>query len=84
MALSWSLRLESKIDFLSLEKLESGKVTYNSSEIVFEEYMQQILEELKPTLKIGQLFRAQFQGGATIKADKHLLKNVMINLNLNL
>ncbi len=70
-------------DFLSLEKLESGKVRFNPVEVNINDYLQQIIEEVKPTLKTGQEIRTQHSGDETVHIDEHLLKNVLLNLLSN-
>ena len=70
-------------DFLSLEKLESGKVRYHPVELDFEEFIQQIIDEVNLTAKEGQVVIHQHIGNNKVCVDDHLVKNVLINLLSN-
>lgn len=68
-------------DFLSLEKLEAGKVepVYSSFDIV--KYAEEITEEMQMVAKQNQLIVYQHTGtGSSVKLDQALLKNCIINL----
>ncbi|MFK7773689.1 MAG: PAS domain S-box protein [Saprospiraceae bacterium] len=70
-------------DFLSLEKLESGKVRYHPVEIEIEEYIQHVIDEMSLILKSDQKIIHIHEGDKQVVADEHLLKNIMINLLSN-
>lgn len=70
-------------DFLSLEKLESGKVRYSPVKIEIEEYIQHVIDEMGLIAKRDQNILHFHQGGKEIFADEHLLKNIIINLLSN-
>ncbi len=70
-------------DFLSLEKLESGKIGFNPAEFKIEEYINQIIEEVNLTAKKGQKIIHHHKGPNSIITDEHLLKNILINLLSN-
>ena len=70
-------------DFLSLEKLESGKVRYNPVDLDFKEYIQQIIDEVNLTKKGGQKITHQHTGNDIVTTDEHLLKNILLNLLSN-
>lgn len=70
-------------DFLSLEKLESGKVRYHPVEIEIEEYIEHVIDEMSLISKGEQKIIHFHQGDKQIIADEHLLKNIMINLLSN-
>ena len=70
-------------DFLSLEKLESGKVRYSPVEIEIEEYIQHVIDEMSLISKKDQNIIHFHEGDKNIKADEHLLKNIIINLLSN-
>ncbi len=70
-------------DFLSLEKLESGKVNLNISEIDLTEFVAETIEDLEPTLKEGQQILHAHTGENKIIQDAHLLKNILFNLLSN-
>ena len=70
-------------DFLSLEKLESGKVRFEPIELHFTDYIQQIIDEVNLTAKENQEIIFHHVGKEKIAIDEHLLKNVLINLLSN-
>lgn len=70
-------------DFLSLGKLDEGKVQSNPVEFNLEDFINEIVEEIKGLLKKGQSIRMNYEGEAAVYSDKKLLKNVMINLISN-
>ncbi|HEX7905149.1 MAG TPA: PAS domain-containing sensor histidine kinase [Chitinophagaceae bacterium] len=70
-------------DFLSLGKLDEGRVLANSSFFNLDEELTEILAEMKFSLKKGQQFNYHFEGSKIIFADKKLLKNIGINLLSN-
>jgi len=71
-------------DFLSLEKLEQGKV--ESKAIIFniEEFSREIIEEVQPSLKKEQKIKYTHKGnGSEVCIDQQILKNVLLNLASN-
>jgi PAS domain S-box-containing protein len=70
-------------DFLSLGKLDEGKVQSQVTEIDFKEFLTDITEELKGLLKNGQHIELHYSGHANFISDKKLLKNIIINLITN-
>lgn len=71
-------------DFLSLGRLEEGKIEVISEEIHVEEIFEDIAEELKLTLKPGQDIRISCHGPKrTIKSDPKVLRNITFNLVSN-
>lgn len=70
-------------DFLSLEKLESGKLRLDPHDVNFEEYIQEIIEEINSIAKESQLIRFQHNGNKKVCIDSHLVKNILINLLSN-
>ncbi len=67
-------------DFLSLGKLEEGKITVIPSEFNARDFIQEICDEMKPMLKRGQQIEHAYRGEACFCSDKRLLKNILINL----
>lgn len=68
-------------DFLSLEKLEAGKVepVYTPFDIV--KFAEEITEEMQMVAKQNQLIVFQHTGtGSIVKLDQGLLKNCILNL----
>ncbi|MBC8033842.1 MAG: HAMP domain-containing histidine kinase, partial [Chitinophagaceae bacterium] len=71
------------VDFLSLGKLEEGKIKFNPHRFNAREFIQEVCDEMKPTLKRGQNIQHAYRGGANFCNDKRLLKNILINLLSN-
>ncbi len=70
-------------DFLSLGKLDEGKVQSHSSEFDLEEFLNDLVDEATGLLKKGQHIDLKYRGGKQIFSDKRLLKNIVINLITN-
>ena len=67
-------------DFLSLGKLEEGKVETKVSSFNVREFSEEVAEEMKPVLKPGQSISLDIQGELVFSTDKRLLKNILLNL----
>lgn len=70
-------------DFLSLGKLEEGKVTANPDPFDVKEFLDDLVEELQTILKPGQELVFKHSGDTVIFTDKKQLKNILINLISN-
>lgn len=70
-------------DFLSLGKLDEGKVESHPSEFNLQELLVETGEEMKGLLKKDQQIKYSYEGNKIIYADKKLLKNIIINLITN-
>ena len=71
-------------DFLSLGKLEEGKVEVQTEPIGLDGFFQEIEEELRPTLKAGQQILVECQQEIkAIETDGRILRNVLFNLISN-
>jgi len=70
-------------DFLSLDKLEQGKVVVEKHLIDLAEFSKDIVEEMSGMLKHGQHINYIHQGESSIVQDKKILRNVMLNLLSN-
>ncbi|MBO9631882.1 MAG: PAS domain-containing sensor histidine kinase [Chitinophagaceae bacterium] len=70
-------------DFLSLGKLEEGKVLTHTGPVDLKEFLEETVEEMKPVLKSGQEILVHCSGDDLITTDKKLLKNILINLLSN-
>jgi signal transduction histidine kinase len=70
-------------DFLSLDKLEQGKVEVENSFINLPEFCEDIKEEIKGMLKPGQHINYTHKGETEIYLDRKILKNIMLNLLSN-
>jgi len=71
-------------DFLSLGKLDEGRVESHLSAFDLKEFLADTTDEMKGLLKKGQHIELHYNGRTTeIYSDKKLLKNVLINLITN-
>lgn len=70
-------------DFLSLGKLDEGKVTTHFSEFDVNELIADTKEEIIGLLKKDQEINIQYEGSQVVCSDKKLLKNILINLITN-
>ena len=70
-------------DFLSLGKLDEGRITADPHEFNLPEMINETLVDVKVVLKPGQKFNFKYEGEEKISADKKLLRNILINLISN-
>ncbi|HMK27506.1 MAG TPA: PAS domain-containing sensor histidine kinase [Chitinophagaceae bacterium] len=67
-------------DFLSLGKLNEGKVEKSMDEANLKEILAETIEEMKGILKRGQHFELSSNDDCIAYTDKKLFKNILINL----
>src|SRR6478609_2420778 len=71
-------------DFLSLGKLEEGKVELTMQSLNLDELLKEIRDELKNSLREGQYIEIQIQDNLTdIMTDSKILRNILFNLLSN-
>jgi len=71
-------------DFLILEKTESNKITLQTSCFDLQDFLKEIIAELKLLTKKKQKIKSIPNNGATlVNLDKNLLKNCIVNLVSN-
>lgn len=70
-------------DFLSLGRLDEGRVAAEPAEFNLKELISETLADLKLLLKNGQKFQYAYDGSEIVNADKRLLRNIIINLASN-
>jgi PAS domain S-box-containing protein len=70
-------------DFLSMGKLEEGKIGTHFHEFNLEELIGTTIEEMKASLKKGQQISCNISGLLLIMSDKNLLRNILFNLISN-
>ncbi len=70
-------------DFLSIGKLEEGKINVVYVETELEPYCLKLTEDIKGLCKDGQHIDFNYTGIATVWLDKQLLKNILLNLLVN-
>ncbi|WP_236975510.1 PAS domain-containing sensor histidine kinase [Membranihabitans maritimus] len=71
-------------DFLSLSKLEEGKIALKISKIDPEELLKDTLEDIQGYLKKNQKFEIKIIGeNGYVDSDRNILKNVLFNVLTN-
>src|SRR5450631_1983972 len=70
-------------DFLSLGKLEEGKIGIHLHEFNLEELIRDTIEEMNPTLKTGQKIIFNCKIPRLTTSDKNLIRNILFNLFSN-
>ncbi len=70
-------------DFLSLDKLQEGRVETLITSFDLDETAREIIEDLDQQLKKGQTIVYTFTGDHYVLSDKNLVKNIIINLMSN-
>ena len=70
-------------DFLSLGKLDEGKVGATVAEMNLKELVSETVEEMQGLAKEGQQIIYDHSGPEIIISDKKMLKNILINLVSN-
>ena len=70
-------------DFLSLGRLDEGRISADPHEFNLHEMMNETLTDVKVVLKPGQKFDFKYEGEEKVYADKKLLRNILINLISN-
>jgi PAS domain S-box-containing protein len=72
-------------DFLSLDKLEAGKVECRPSSFPLLRVVQELIEEMQTLAKKGQRIFYSHRGGeeVTVHMDRNMLRSVLINLISN-
>ncbi|HQW21938.1 MAG TPA: HAMP domain-containing sensor histidine kinase, partial [Bacteroidia bacterium] len=67
-------------DFLSLEKLEAGKVETRFEDTNFHHYCEEITEEMQSVAKVGQEIIFNYIGNQVAYIDKTLMRHILVNL----
>ena len=70
-------------EFLSLGKIEEGKIQVHLSTFNIKEQVQLIISEITPILKKGQFIKYTHEGFNQVNLDTSLLRNIIINLVSN-
>jgi len=70
-------------NFLSVDKLEQGKVESEKTSFDLKEFADDVIEEVNNILKSGQVINSKHEGDRIILADKKFLRNVLLNLLSN-
>jgi len=70
-------------DFLSLGRIEEGKIQVRPARFNIEEWITAITDEIKNTLKKEQKIRYRHEGEPDVLLDASLLKHIIMNLVSN-
>jgi PAS domain S-box-containing protein len=70
-------------DFLSLGKLEEGKVDIQSETVVLSAFLEEIKEEVQSFLKAGQVVTTNCPSALEVWTDTRTLRNILFNLISN-
>lgn len=70
-------------DFLSLGRIEEGKIQVRMTEFDIEENIKAIVTEIKDSLKKNQQIHYQHHGDRYVVLDSNLLKHIILNLISN-
>lgn len=70
-------------DFLSLGKLEEGKVSITISRFSIRFFVEEVVDEMKAHMKTGQHMEVHCEGEEDFVTDKRMLKNILLNLLSN-
>lgn len=70
-------------DFLSVGKIEEGKIQVRYSTFDITQHLRQIMSELSGLLKKGQDIRYEHEGDTLVELDPFLMKHIVMNLLSN-
>jgi len=70
-------------DFLSLGKLEEGKVMITVTSFDTKDFAEDVADEMKAHLKPGQELQLEISGTNIFRTDKRMLKNILFNMLSN-
>jgi len=70
-------------DFLSVSKLEEGKVQITPERIQIKEVVAEVIEDMQTITKQGQLLHYAHTGEAEALLDKKVLRHILLNLVSN-
>ncbi len=70
-------------DFLSVSKLEEGKVEHVQEQFEIQRYIKDVISEMELFCKAGQKISYHHTGGEMVLLDKKLIKHILYNLLSN-
>jgi signal transduction histidine kinase len=70
-------------DFLSLGKLEEGKMKPVYSDIQVSTFLEEVIKDVEPLKRTNQHFLVSTVGDETIRADRQMLRAILYNLISN-
>ncbi|HEY9258573.1 PAS domain-containing sensor histidine kinase [Chitinophaga sp.] len=75
-----SLLTDTLNDFLSVGKIEEGKIQVRSTEFDIEEHFNTIIQEMQGIVKDNQVIKYQHTGDKNLVLDPSLIKHIVMNL----
>lgn len=70
-------------EFLSLDKVEQGKIEIEKEHFDLRDYARELCDEVQGLLKEGQQIKFSFKGQSQLDQDKKILRNIFLNLLSN-
>lgn len=70
-------------DFLSVSKLEEGKIEYAAEQLELKPFLSEIISEMQMLVTSNQQIKLDYKGNEIAFLDKKLLKNILFNLISN-
>ncbi len=70
-------------DFLSVGRLEEGRIVAEPSPFAVRDLLEEVTEEMQSLAKPGQRILCQYTGNQVLTTDKRLVKNILVNLLSN-
>ncbi|MFM2375984.1 MAG: hypothetical protein RLZZ165_1081 [Bacteroidota bacterium] len=70
-------------DFLSLDKLESGKLQSHPEEFDLKAKMEDLIDGMQAICKPDQSIVFTYEGDRTVKVDRNMFRNIVLNLISN-
>lgn len=70
-------------DFLGIGKIEEGKIPVRFSTFDIQQFIRDVVKEMKATFQKGQILRYVHKGPSPVVMDKSLLKHIIFNLVSN-
>jgi len=75
-----SLLTDTLNDFLSVGKIEEGKIQVRTAEFEIEEHFNTIIQEMQGIIKDAQEIKYKHTGGDNLVLDPSLIKHIVMNL----
>lgn len=70
-------------DFLSLDKLEEGRIQAKPDNLEIDKLLGDLVEEMETHCKTGQRIELKTDNACRVYSDEHILRNVILNLLSN-
>ena len=70
-------------DFLSIDKLQAGKIECNPFMFNYQSLLNELIDEMNEMKKLGQEIVFKHEGDESFYTDPNILKNILLNLSSN-